>query len=448
MIKKVFVLVAFIWIGGTIIAQEVIDQVVAVVGSEIILKSDIENQYIQLKSQGLNSETSDAKCDILEELMFQKLLYLQAIYDSVEVTTKEVDTELNRRLDVFINQLGSEKKLEEFYGKSLIEIKSDFRDIIKEQLLTQKVQTTITSSVKVTPSEVRSFYEDIPKDSLPLVEAYFELSEIVIFPEIGQAEKDEVIAKLNEIRERILKGENFATLAILYSEDPGSSANGGDLGFVSRTDLVPEFASVAFNLTSTEDVSRVVETEYGFHIIQLVEKKGNMSNFRHILINPKTSVEQIQKAEIEIEEVNQLILKDSISFVDAARKYSDSDSKFNNGKVMNQYYGTSKLSNDFVDPYTRKAIVNLKVGEISKPFLSTNAKGTKVMKMVRLDSKVDSHVANLKDDYQEIQQYALQKENQKVIEKWIESKLAATYVRIDQSYGNCAFKYADWYKKK
>ncbi len=447
MLKKSLLILSTLLFLTNLQAQEVIDKVIAVVGNEIILKSDIENQYIQIRSQGYELETGDLKCDILEELMFQKLLYLQSISDSVEVSIKEVDTELDRRLSVFINQLGSEKKLEEFYNKSLVEIKSDFRSIIKEQLLTQKVQSGLTADVKVTPAEVKAFFEDIPKDSLPVVEPYFELSELVITPEISEDQKNEVKSKLNDIRERILNGESFATLAILYSEDPGSATKGGELGFVGRNDLVPEFASVAFNLTSPEDVSRIVETEFGFHIIQFVEKKGNMMSFRHILLTPKIGVEELEIAETKINEVYQLIQSDSLSFDKAVEKYSDGESKFNQGKVMNPYYGNAKLSKDFVDPYTAKNVAALQEGDISKPFLSANTRGGKVMKIIRLDVKVEKHVANLKDDYQEIQQFALDQAKQDVIEKWINTKLESTYINIDQSYSNCTFKFGNWINK-
>lgn len=448
MLKKSLVLIIVLSFTFGLQAQEIIDKVIAVVGNEIILKSEIENQYIQIQSQGLYLDSEDLKCDILEELMFQKLLYLQAIYDSTEVTQKEVDTELDRRLSVFINQLGDEKKLEEFYGKSIVEIRSDFRDIIKEQILTQKVQASLTADVKVTPSEVKAFFDDIPKDSLPTVEPYFEISEIVITPEISEDQKNQVMEKLNGIRDRIVNGESFATMAILYSEDPGSATKGGELGFVGRNDLVPEFASVAFNLTSPEEVSRVVETEFGFHIIQMIEKKGNMMNFRHILLTPKIGVEELTVAETKMNEIYDLIKSDSISFEQAVEKYSDGESRFNQGKVMNQYYGNAKLSNEFVDPYTAKNVSTLKIGEYSKPFLSANSRGGKVMKIVKLDVKVDKHVANLKDDYQEIQQYALEKAKQDVIEKWINTKLESTFVEIDESYCNCKFKFGNWNKKK
>ncbi|MBN2778924.1 MAG: peptidylprolyl isomerase [Bacteroidales bacterium] len=448
MLKKSLVLIIVLSFTFGLQAQEIIDKVIAVVGNEIILKSEIENQFIQIQSQGLYTGSEDLKCDILEELMFQKLLYLQAIYDSTEVTQKEVDTELDRRLSVFINQLGDEKKLEEFYGKSIVEIRSDFRDIIKEQILTQKVQASLTAEVKVTPSEVKAFFDDIPKDSLPTVEPYFEISEIVITPEISEEQKNQVMDKLNGIRDRIVNGESFATMAILYSEDPGSATKGGELGFVGRNDLVPEFASVAFNLTSPEEVSRVVETEFGFHIIQMIEKKGNMMNFRHILLTPKIGVEELTVAETKMNEIYDLIKSDSISFEQAVEKYSDGESRFNQGKVMNQYYGNAKLSNEFVDPYTAKNVSTLKIGEYSKPFLSANSRGGKVMKIVKLDVKVDKHIANLKDDYQEIQQYALEKAKQDVIEKWINTKLESTFVEIDESYCNCKFKFGNWNKKE
>lgn len=447
MIKKSFVVLSIILASVSLKSQEIIDQIIATVGSEIVLKSDIENQFIQIQGQGYYAETGDLKCDILEELMFQKLLYIQAIEDSIEVTTKEVDTELDRRLSVFINQLGSEEKLEEFYGKTILEIRSDFREIIREQLLTQKVQTGLTTGVKVTPSEVKQFFEDIPQDSLPLVEPYYEISEIVISPEIGKEEKDATVEKLNGIRERIIAGESFATMAILYSEDPGSATQGGELGFVSRNDLVPEFASVGFNLTSTEEVSRIVETEFGYHLIQLIEKKGNMMNFRHILLTPKIGYDELEIAEKKMDSIHNLIEMDSITFDDAVKKFSDGDSRFNSGKVMNPYFGNSKLNDEYVEPYTRKAVNGIKVGEYSKPYLSSNAKGVKVMKIIRLDIKVDEHVANLVDDYQEIQQYALQKENQKVIEDWINNKLENVYINIDKSYCNCDFKFGNWYKK-
>ena len=428
-------------------SQTLIDYVVAIVGNEIVLNSEIENQYIQMLSQGQYSDEGDFKCDILEELLFQKLLVIKARLDSLEVTDKEVNQELDRRLSIFINQLGSEKAVEDFYGKSLVEIKNDFKKMIKDQLLAQKAQTEITKNVKVTHSDVKKYFESIPSDSLPVVPSYIELSEIEIAPEIDKQDKDKTIAKLNEIKDRIINGESFATMAIMYSEDPGSASNGGELGFVSRNDLVPEFASVGFNLKNTSEISRVVETDYGFHIIQLVEKRGNLMNFRHILMTPQVSVEKIVSAEQKADSVYDILIDDMLKFEEAVKTVSTADNRLNAGKVYNPYTGSTKLSIESLDPATKKAIATLKPGEISKPFLSTSKKGGKIIKIVRLDSKLDAHVANLKDDYQEIQQYSLQKENQKTIENWINSMIDEVFIKINESYINCEFKFANWTKK-
>lgn len=429
-------------------SQEVVDKVIATVGNKIILKSEVENQYIQLLSQGKYLDEGDLKCDIFEEMMFQKLLLIQAEIDSVEVTEKEINNEMDRRLSVFISQLGSEKKLEEYLGKSISDIKDDFKELIREQILAQRVQASLTEKVKVTPSDVKKVFDEIPEDSLPIIDAYVELSEIVINPKIGKAEKDETIKKLSEIRDRILAGESFSTMAVLYSEDPGSAANGGELGFVSRTDLVPEFASVGFALKNTTDISRVVETDFGFHIIQLIEKRGNMMNFRHILLTPRVSVEQIEISERRADSIYQMLKNDSISFENAITKYSDGDSKFNWGKISNPYTGTTKLSDDALDNNIKRSIYDLKTGEISKPFLTTTNSGAKIFKIIKVNNRVDKHLANLNDDYQEIQEFATQKENQKVIENWIKSKVKTTFINIDKSYQSCNFKFADWTAEK
>ena len=271
-----FISILTLLVGASTHAQGIIDKIVGIVGNEIIMMSDIENQYIQMQSQQMEI-TSNTRCEILEDMMFQKLLYVQAQKDSIEVTPKEVETELDRRLSIFVNQIGSEQKLEEYFGKTIKAIKDDLRSTIEEQMMAQKVQQKIIGDTKVTPSEVTKFFESLPADSVPTIEAYYELSEIVIKPEVSKEDKDKVISELNKIRERILNGESFSTMAVLYSEDPGSAMKGGELGFVSKTDLVPEFSQVAFNLTSPLDVSPVVETEYGFHIIQMIEKRGNMS---------------------------------------------------------------------------------------------------------------------------------------------------------------------------
>lgn len=446
MVRKIITGVIGILLCSCVYSQDVVDKIVGVVGNEIIMMSDIENQYIQMASQqmGVNANT---RCEILEDMMFQKLLYVQAQKDSVEVTAKEVETELDRRLSVFINQIGSEEKLEDYFGKTVKEIKSDLRSTIEEQLMAQKVQQKIIGDTKVTPSEVKRYFESLPADSIPTVDAYFELSEIVIKPEVSKEDKDAVVAELNKIRERILNGESFSTMAVLYSEDQGSAMKGGELGFVSKNDLVPEFSQVAFNLTSPLDVSQVVETEYGFHIIQMIEKKGNMMNFRHILMKPKVSMSALEEADKKATMVFNLLKSDSISFNEAVKQYSNGDSKVSDGKVTNPYYGDSHLTNDFIDPYTRTAIASLKEGEFTKPILATDNKGIRVVKIIRLDINVKEHKANMKDDYQTIQSYALNDKNGKLIDEWVKDKVQSVYVRVADEYKDCTFNVDCWLKK-
>ncbi|MBQ5424044.1 MAG: peptidylprolyl isomerase [Bacteroidales bacterium] len=445
--KKTIIMTAIaLLIGASSQAQRIIDKIVGIVGNEIIMMSDIENQYIQMASQQMKVD-GNTRCEILEDMMFQKLLYVQAQKDSLSVTPKEVETELDRRLSVFINQIGSEQKLEEYFGKTIKSIKDDLRSTIEEQMLAQKVQQKIIGDTKVTPSEVKNFFEKLPADSIPTIEAYYELSEIVIKPEVSKEDKEKVVAELNKIRERILNGESFSTMAVLYSEDPGSAMKGGELGFVSKTDLVPEFSQVAFNLTSPLDVSQVVETEYGFHIIQMIEKKGNMMNFRHILMKPKVSMEALEAADKKANEVYSILQSDTISFIDAVKKYSNGDSKGSDGKVMNPYYGDARMTSDFLDPYTKSAVMPLKEGEYSKPFLSSDNKGSRVIKIIRLDLDVKEHKANLKDDYLTLQRAALEDKNSRLIDEWVKDKVQSVYIKIDDEYKDCNFNVNCWIKK-
>ena len=444
--KKTIIITAIaLLIGASTQAQGIIDKIVGIVGNEIIMMSDIENQYIQMASQQMKVD-GNTRCEILEDMMFQKLLYVQAQKDSLSVTPKEVETELDRRLSVFINQIGSEQKLEEYFGKTIKSIKDDLRSTIEEQMLAQKVQQKIIGDTKVTPSEVKNFFEKLPADSIPTIEAYYELSEIVIKPEVSKEDKENVVAELNKIRERILNGESFSTMAVLYSEDPGSAMKGGELGFVSKTDLVPEFSQVAFNLTSPLDVSQVVETEYGFHIIQMIEKKGNMMNFRHILMKTKVSMAALEAADKKANEVYNILKSDTISFTDAVKKYSNGDSKGSDGKVMNPYYGDARMTSDFLDPYTKSAVMSLKEGEFSKPFLSSDNKGSRVIKIVRLDLDVKEHKANMKDDYLTLQRAALEDKNSRLIDEWVKDKVQSVYIKIDDEYKDCNFNVKCWIK--
>ena len=441
---KIFTLFIFITICSNSFAQtKMVDQVIAVVGKNIILESDIENQRLQLQSQGYYS-SDDIKCEVFEDMLFQKLLLNQAILDSIEVSDAEVKSDLDRRIQYFISQIGSQEKLEEFYGKSLIEIKAEFSKVIKDQLITQKMRQEITKDLKITPSEVRSFFKQLPKDSLPYIKAEVEIQQLCKYPKVEDTEILRVKEQLRKFKERVNNENNFATLAVLYSEDPGSAKNGGELGFVGRGDLVPEFAAVAFNLKEGE-VSRIVKTEYGYHIIQLIERRGERINVRHILLKPKISSYEKINARHFLDSVSTLIRNDSINFKNAVLKFSDDkETVFNAGVIVNPQTNATKFELDQVDAATSYAIKNIKVGEISKPFESTDSKGKLVYKIVRLKSKTESHTANMDDDYQKIQDAALEKRKQEFIGSWIEKKQKSTFIKVDDSYKNCNFKYEGW----
>lgn len=425
---------------------EIIDQVISVVGTNVILKSDIENQFMQYKAQGLGDD-GDAKCQILEEMLFQKLLINQAELDSLQVPEKEIDAELDHRINTFISQIGSEEKLELYYNKKIREIKAEFKEIIKDQLLAQKMQQKLTKDIKLTPSDVQKFFRNIPVDSLPKVNSSTEIQQIVMYPKVSEVEKQEIHDKLEAMRKRVLAGEKFSTLAVLYSEDQGSARNGGELGFVGRTDLVPEFAGVAFKLKEPGDVSRVVETEYGYHIIQLIERKGEKINARHILLSPKVSPNESVRIAGRIDSLYNKLKADSILFDDAVAQFSeDEKSKNNNGLMYNPYTGSAKFEDEHLDPRTKFTIQDLKIDEVSKPFESKDEKGKQVYKIVRVKSKTKAHTANLKDDYKEIQEMAIAFEKQNTVKEWIKSKIENTFINIDKTYANCSFKYGKWVK--
>ena len=448
MIKKLFTILLFLQtaiISNGWSQDKIIDQVIAVVGDNYILKSEIENQFLQLESK-TNFDGIDLKCNILEELLYQNLLLHQAAIDSLTVSDKEIDNQLDRRIRYFVSQVGSEKKLEEYFNKSILEIKTDLRESLKKQMLSEKMQDKLTGSLKVTPSEVRQYFKNIPKDSIPDINEQVEYEQIVIYPLITEKEKLAVKEKLNGFRERILKGDKFSTLAVLYSEDPGSAVKGGELGFVGRSDLVPEFAAVAFKLKDGE-VSKIVETEYGFHIIQLIERLGEQINVRHILLTPKVDAVSAVKARSSLDSIARIIRLDSVSFKKAVELYSqDKDTKFNGGLAVNPYTNNSRFENDQLDKTTSYWLKKLKVGEISEPFEYTNEKSQKCYKIIRLKSKYPAHKANLSDDYQYIQDYSLNLKKQEIMKDWIEKEQKVTFINIDNSYRNCDFKYSGWIK--
>ena len=422
---------------------KVIDKVIAIVGDNIILKSDLENQKSQQIQSGAEIPENN-ECKLLEELLFQKLLINQAQIDSVEVSEAQVQSEIDRRLRFFISQIGSEQKLEEMYKKSISEIKSNFHDLIKEQLLGQNMQQKINGNIKINPGEVKEYYERIPKDSLPLVSSELEVAHIVKKPNIKPEEKKAVKEKLEGLRNRILKGEDFGTLAYLYSEDPGSAKQNGELGFVTRNTLVPEFASIAFTIKPGE-VSEIVETDFGFHLIQLIEKRGEQVNVRHILLVPKVNPEDLILAKNYLDSIAEMKKKvDTLTFELSAQLFSeDKDSKMNGGKIMNPQTGTTKFDAELLgqfDPMLFFAAEKMKPGEETQPVLWQKQDGSQAYRIIKLLSRSEPHRANLKDDYQKIQDAALQEKQEKILNNWIDKKIKKTYVKVDDDFNSCKFE--------
>ena len=455
--KRNLIIIALMLLALPMMAQnhqsQVIDQVVAVVGKNIILQSDIENQYIQYRMQGMAEGTGkEVRGRILEDLLLQKLMLNQAEMDSITVTDEQVEAELNRRIQWFIARIGSQEKMEAQFGKSMSEIKDEVRQASKDNMLQEQVQAKIMENVVVTPKEVKEFYRDIPRDSLPMIDSDYELVQIVKRPPVSIDEKLMVKDRLYQIRKRILDGESsFATMAVLYSEDPGSSRQGGELGFAGKGVYATEFENVAFNLRDGE-ISDVVETEFGFHIIQLIERRGETINCRHILLTAKVPVEALEKAQNELDSVAQLVRNGDMTFEEACKKYSDDDSKNNGGYLTNMGTGGNWLSmkdlqelEQSYPEYKNLAFVinRLEVGEISDPLPMTTNDNKDAFRLIMIKRKTEPHQANLKDDYNLIQNWAMSQKRQEALGKWVSEKAAKAYIRLDDTFKDYDFYY-DW----
>lgn len=417
----------------------VVDKVVGVVGKSAILYSDVEEQYLQSIAQGQKQE----KCEIYEELLAQKLLVHQAGVDSIEVSEIEVELELEQRLTYFINQIGTEEKLIEYFGKSIIDIKDDMRESVRDQLLMQRMQSEIVKGMSITPNEVKSFFNSLPKDSIPYIDSEIEINQIVLYPKSDEDAVFEVKEKLLQLRERILNGENFATLAVLYSEGP-SAPHGGDIGWASKSDLDPVYSKAAFALKK-DQVSKIVESSFGFHIIQLLDKTNDRIKTRHILMKPKVSFEAKQKANNKLDSLARIIRLDSISFEKAALYYSqDEDTRMNGGAKVNPRTLSSKFQVDDFETSEYYIIRNLTEGQISEPYQSTDKKGKTVFKIIQLKSKSEPHVANLKQDFTLIKSMALQAKQIKVVDEWVKEKAKDTYIKLEPPFDKCSFRVDVW----
>lgn len=428
-------------------AQTNIDRIVAIMGDKIILHSDIIGQLKQMQQEG--AELGEYPyCTVLEENMFQKLLVHQADVDSLVVKDEQVENELDQRIAYFVAQIGSKEKFEAYYGKSTEKFKDDFRDAIRDRMKAQQMQQKITADIKVTPKEIVEFYNKIPKDSLPFIGSKVEVAHLVIMPKVSAEDKLEVKKRLNEARNKILSGEeSFCGMATEMSMDPGTKYNCGEFEFVPRGTFVPEFDAVAFALKEGE-ISEVFETQFGFHFMQLLERRGDTYRGRHILLAPKVSNLQMAQASQKIDSIYNLIRAGKISFEDAVKKYStDDETRQNQGKLINLQSGDTRFSNNELDKQLFVTVDKMNPGEISEPVFMTTPDQKQAMRIVKLLNRTDPHVANLKDDYAQISEAALAEKKQKAVLKWVASKTGFMYVWIEDDVKTCPFDY-DWMKNQ
>lgn len=433
--------------------DNVVDQIVWVVGDEAILKSDIEGVRLQMQLEKQHFD-GDPYCIIPEQLAVQKLFLHQAKVDSIDVPLADVNRTVDRRISNAITSMGSREKLEEYLGKTVNELRDEWRDQVRDNEIVTRVQQKIAGTVKLTPSEIRNYYTDLPQDSLPFVQTTVEVEIITMNPTIPISEIDAVKNRLREFTDRINKKEtDFSTLALLYSEDTESAKRGGELGFTGRANLVPEFANTAFSLTDPSKVSNIVESEYGFHIIQLIEKRGDRINVRHILLKPKVPAEELVKTTARMDSLVSDINSKKFSFEEAALYVSsDKDTRNNKGLMVNKneysnYGGTARFLMQDLPQEVSKVVDKMSVGEISKPFTMMDSKGKETVAIVRLKSRVDAHKANLSDDYQIMKAIVEGRKREDVLKKWVQSKIKTTYIRINDDWKNCDFQYTGWIKQ-
>lgn len=416
-----------------------LDKVAAVVGSAVILQSDVEQQYAQYLAKG-NPENESVRCYIIQQLLTQKLLSQQAVIDSITVTDEDVDDNLDRRMRAFISQAGGQERLEKFLNRSLLQYKEEIRPDIEEQLIADKMQRKITEKVTVTPAEVKRFFEAIPKDSLPYFNTEVEVGELVVYPKLNKQEKEVFHDKAESLRLRIKAGEDFATLAKLYSQDPGSAPDGGDLGFFDRTVMAKDFTAMAFKLKAGE-MSPVFETEFGFHILQVLERRGEQVNARHILITMQPTNASLDRAKAHIDSIYQDVVSNKVPFSTAASLFSDeNETKYNGGMMLNAenvQSRTTYIPTDKLDPQVFLTIDTMKVGEYSRPQLFTTPQGKQGYRFLYLKSKTDPHRANLDQDLPKLKDAAYEDKINRTVSEWFEKRRKTTYIKIDPEYQGC-----------
>ena len=428
----------------------VVDEVICVVGDEAILLSDVENVKMQSEQEGMKWD-GNPDCMIPEQLAVQKLFLHQAAIDSVEVTESDVARSVEQQINFWIQTAGGKEKLEEYKNMSLSELRQTLHDDFRDRLMIDREREQLVQDITVSPADVRRYFSDLPEDSLPIIPTEVEVQIITREPKVDQKEEDRVKNELREYTERVTKGEtSFATLATLYSEDPGTARQGGEFqDYVGRGMLDPTFASVAFNLTDPKKISKIVETEFGFHIIQLIDKRGDKIKVRHILLKPKVTQEEIDQAKLQLDSIAGNIRSGKFSFEEAASFLSDDkDTRNNNGLMANMGDDgrmTSRFQMRNLPSEIARVVDTLKVGEVSAPFQMISEKNGKTLcAVVKLKNRVETHRATITEDFQAMKNIVLAKRKEEFIDKWIRDKIKTTYVRINDRYKSCDFKYEGW----
>ncbi len=413
----------------------VVDEIIGRVDDYIVLRSELESTYLDILSRG-ERISGNTKCAVLKDLITTKLLVAKAEIDSVLVDDNQVDQELNTRMALIINQIGSEDEIERYYNKTIAEFKRELFDDIKEQLVARKMRQEVLNEIEVSPEEVKEFYEGIPRDSLPYFSTQVKVSQIVKIPKVGRVQKEKVQNELLEIRDRIINGESFEILATLYSEDPGSAQNGGNLGFVGRGAFQPEFEAEVFKLKPGE-ISMPIETQFGYHIIQLIEKRGNLFNSRHILLQPEFSDQDIANTVNFLDSLKKAAYTDSITFEELAREHSEDKFTSSFGGYFTDASGGENVLVEELDPVIFFTIDTMEVGDISVPFESRTDDGKLAYKIIYYKEKIPPHLGNLESDYQRFRTFSLNKKQVDELNDWFEEAKKEVFIKIDPEYNVC-----------
>ncbi|HNW20467.1 MAG TPA: peptidylprolyl isomerase [Bacteroidales bacterium] len=452
--KKIFLVTNLILLFSSVLLSQstppqILDKIIAIVGNKIILKSEVDMQIQQLMISGTLDnaiKTDEIQCEILEDMLLQKLLLMQAEIDSVEVSDDQINNELDRRIRYFTSMFGNVQELEKYYNKSILELKEELREPLKDQLLITAMHDKLVSNVTVTPSEVEKYYKKMPSDSIPIIPAQWEIGVIAIAPSLTQEENNMLISKLQDIKKRINNVSDFEVMARLYSEDPATAKNGGETGYFTKGVMEPTFENAAFSLTKPGEISPIIETSYGYHILQLIDRKGEQVNVRHILVRKQPSNNAIQIAKQKADSIYNLLIKNEINFADAAKKFSKLEGDLTQGGMILSANGGFTLTTNEIDAKFLPILDTMKNSKFSKPFLYMENDGTPTYRILWLKNYIPPHKASLKTDYYLIQMKALEEKKNQAIAKWANNRLQEVYVKIDEDYQGCDFKYP-WIKK-